>query len=127
MKCWGNIVLGCLTLIVVWAVVAAVSSLAEAKDRLRLAEDRRDVSLLELDVALMELDEARVARIRNTLREAMEPRTFLIAVNLGEDLDDLQLCMEWAWAMCEDDGEIVCGIDVRGDCSFTCCPEEDVR
>jgi len=57
-------------------------------------------------------------------RPAVEDRFFVIAVNVGEDLDDLQLCMEWAWAMCEHDGEVVCGMDVTADCSFTCCPKD---
>ena len=52
-------------------------------------------------------------------------RQFVIVVNVGEDLDDLQLCMDMAWTVCEEDGEVVCGMDMAGGCWFTCCPEED--
>ena len=108
-------VIACVLLYAVgWTVVEATSSLKQAKAEVKKAEDRRDLAQLRLKDFLSESRE----------REVWSGRFFIIAVNLGEDLDALQLCIEFAWDVCEDDGEIVCGIDVRGDCSFTCCPEE---
>ncbi len=85
----------------------------------RAVREHHEAWVVEMDLKVERL-KAKAAE-----RTCRSERFFIIAVNLGEDLDALRLCMEWAWAMCEDDGEIVCGIDVRGDCSFTCCPEED--
>ena len=82
--------------------------------------------------AVRELHEAwvvemdlKVETIKAKRAECWSDPFFIIAVNLGEDLDHLQLCMEFAWAVCQEDGEIVCGMDIRESCRFTCCPEED--
>jgi len=75
-------------------------------------------------VAEMDLKVERLKAKADAPAECWSERFFIIAVNLGEDLDDLKMCMEMAWGVCEADGEVVCGMDVRGSCSFTCCPEE---
>ena len=103
MKCLFNFVLGCLVVIIAWAVVEATSSLKQAKANLRQAEHHRDLAQI---------------RLRNVLAESCEEEMsdpfFVIAVNLGEDLDDLQACMEFAWIVCENEGEVVCGMDITG-------------
>ena len=70
--------------------------------------------------------QADLARIQVMLQEAVtvKDRFFVIAVNVGERLDDLKACLDFAWAVCREDGEVVCGMDVTADCSFTCCPKD---
>lgn len=97
---------------VVWAVFEAVSSMRHAKAEVKKAEDRRDLAQIRLREVLVE-------------REEWSAPFFVIIVNVGEDLDDLRACMDFAWTVCEAEGEVVCGMDVRGDCAFNCCPEEE--
>ena len=61
--------------------------------------------------------QADLARIQVMLHEAVteKDRFFVIAVNVGERLDDLKACLNFAWAVCEADGEVVCGMDVTAD------------
>ncbi len=100
---------------VCWGVGYALADLKHAKAEVKKAEDRRDAAQLRLANVLAETRE----------REEWSERFFIIAVNVGEDLDDLQACMELAWIVCEEEGEVVCSMDVRGGCWFSCCPEEE--
>ncbi len=92
----------------------------------RAVRDHHEAWVADMDLKVEKI-KAKGSVARAEPDECWSDPFFIIAVNLGQDLDDLRLCMEMAWAVCEADGEVVCGMDVRGDCGFTCCPEEDVR
>ena len=76
------------------------------------------------DAWVEEMD-ARVQSISRSIDNAIDPDwQFTILVNVGEDLDDLLACIDSAFAVCEAQGEVVCGMNITGGCWYSCCPEE---
>ncbi len=106
-----------ITYSVCWGVGYALADVKRAKAELREAQ-------INLGKAERLRDLAQKKALAESREETPDRRFITIFVNLGEDLDDLQACMELAWIVCENEGEVVCGMDIRGSCWFSCCPED---